>query len=267
MRCRFGLSPQSAPILAAAFVVALTLSVHSFSLAQPTAVPRLAAEQGPRFADLSAEQRTALKPLEKDWAGIGSEGKRKWLDIAGRFGTLPPDERTRIQTRMSEWSRMSPEQRGRVRLQFQEATQAAPRNRQAQWEAYQALPAEQKRQLASQAASAPLSAGTKSADARSRADRGPKSTKDAVQTKSNIVPNPAFASPPRTVAPTVVQAQPGATTNLITKRTAPPAHQQTGMPKIAASPEFVDASTLLPQRGPQGAATRSAAAASAPARR
>ena len=71
------------------------------------------------------------------------------------------------------------------------------------------------------------------------------------------------AAAPKPVAPTVVQAQPGATTTLISKRPAPPAHQQTGLPKIAATPGFVDKSTLLPQRGPQGAATRSAAASEA----
>src|SRR5204862_3080770 len=79
------------------------------------------------------------------------------------------------------------------------------------------------------------------------------------QLKSNIVPNPAFAAPPKAVGPTVVQAQPGATTTLMSRRPVPPAHQQTGLPKIAATPGFVDKSTLLPQRGPQGAATHSAA--------
>jgi len=49
----------------------------------------------------------------------------------------------------------------------------------------------------------------------------------------------------------------------MSKRPTPPSHQQTGLPKIAATPEFVDKSTLLPRRGPQAAATRSAAAASA----
>jgi hypothetical protein len=34
----------------------------------------------------------------------------------------------------------------------------------------------------------------------------------------------------------------------------PPRHQQAGMPKIAATPGFVNDATLLPQRGPQGAA-------------
>jgi hypothetical protein len=37
-------------------------------------------------------------------------------------------------------------------------------------------------------------------------------------------------------------------------RAQPPAHQQTGLPKIAATPGFVDPVTLLPRRGPQGAA-------------
>ena len=88
----------------------------------------------------------------------------------------------------------------------------------------------------------------------------------SAQSKSDIVPNPAFASPPRTIGPTVVQARPGATTTLITKRPTPPGHQQTGLPKIAGTPEFVNKATLLPQRGPQGAATRSAAVpAAAPA--
>ena len=80
--------------------------------------------------------------------------------------------------------------------------------------------------------------------------------------KSNIVPNPAYAAPPKPIAPTVLRAGPGATTTLISKRPAPPSHQQTGLPKIAATPEFVNKSTLLPQRGPQAAGTRSAGAAS-----
>ena len=40
----------------------------------------------------------------------------------------------------------------------------------------------------------------------------------------------------------------------------PPAHQPAGMPKIAATPEFVNRSTLLPKRGPQAAAVAPASA-------
>jgi len=168
---------------------------------------------------------------------------------------MPDDERNRIQARMTEWAAMSPQQRGQVRLNFQEAKQVAPAaDRRAQWEAYQALPAEQKRQLAARAVPPAPSAASRAGNGTPRADR------NAAQAKSNIVPNPAFAAPPKPVGPTVVQARPGATTTLISKVPAPPKHQQTGLPKIAATPEFVDKNTLLPQRGPQGAATRSAAA-------
>ena len=62
--------------------------------------------------------------------------------------------------------------------------------------------------------------------------------------------------------PTAQQAKPGATTTAMTSRPQPPAHQQPGLPKIAATPGFVDPSTLLPRRGPQGAAVRAASAAS-----
>ena len=82
--------------------------------------------------------------------------------------------------------------------------------------------------------------------------------------KRNMVQSQA-AAPKRAVAPTVVQAKPGATTTSMATRVAPPAHNQAGLPKIAATPGFVDPATLLPRRGPQGAAVRSAGAATDPA--
>jgi len=84
--------------------------------------------------------------------------------------------------------------------------------------------------------------------------------RDSKEAKFNVVPNPALAQAPRQVAPTLVQAAPGATTTAITRRPAPPAHQQSGMPKIATTPEFVNRSTLLPRRGPQAAAITPASA-------
>ena len=52
-----------------------------------------------------------------------------------------------------------------------------------------------------------------------------------------------------------MQAKPGATTTPLSARPSPPLHQQAGLPKVAATPGFVDSKTLLPQRGAQGAAT------------
>lgn len=210
-----------------------------------------AAEQGVRWAELKPAQQASLKPLEREWAGIDAQRKQKWLELAARFPKLTPAERTRIQDRMAEWAKLTPRERGEARMHFQEAKQVPAEDRQARWKAYEALSPEQKRQLAAKAAPAATDAARR----------------PTAQAKSNIVPNPTLTAPPKTIAPTVVQARPGATTTLITKRPTPPGHQQTGMPKIAATPEFVNKSTLLPQRGPQGAATRSAtAAASEPPR-
>lgn len=228
--------------------------------------PPAPAEQGARWQALSVEQRSALKPLERDWGGISANQKQKWLEISARFPTLPSDEKTRIQGRMSDWAKLTTEQRSAARINFQQAKEVSPRDRQAQWEAYQSLPAEERRKLAARAA--PASAPTTSPDAGRKNERSvlaDRSGRDAQQGKSNIVPNPAFAVQPKPVAPTVQQAQPGATTTLISKRPVPPPHQQTGLPKIAASPNFVDKATLLPQRGPQGAATQSASASAAEA--
>jgi hypothetical protein len=228
---------------ARAVAIAALLALAAFSLPA-------AAEEGPRWQDLSISQRSALKPLEREWGGIDAARKQKWLDIAGRYHGLPPAEQARMSARMTQWATLSPNERGKARLNFQDARQLTPQERQSRWEAYQALTPEQRRQLA----------------ARQVPPAREKAARDPVQTKSNIVPNPAFAAPPRPVAPTVMQAAPGATTSLINKRPVPPAHQQPGLPKIAATPGFVDKSTLLPQRGPQGAATRPAEAASPPRR-
>lgn len=211
----------------------------------------------PRWQELSAARREALKPLEREWQHIDSDRKQKWLVIADKFPALSAAEKVRIQGRMSEWAKLSPEERGVTRQQFQAAKRAAPQDRSTQWQAYQALPVDEKRQLAARAI--PPAASVVDRTKRALAtDRGEKA--GSAQMKTNIVPNPAFAAPPMPVNSLALQAQPGATTTSIAKRPTPPAHQQTGLPKIAASPGFVDKSTLLPKRGPQGAATRSAAA-------
>jgi len=245
--------------LAARLLLAVLLALPLTGWPQPRAVGSASHvdEAGPRWSHLTPAQRASLKPLERDWSTIDADRKQKWIQIAGRIPSMPPAERERVQARMTEWARMSPQERGRARLAFQQAKQVAPKDRQAQWEAYQSLSADQKRQLQARAAPATAS-GTPRPNGTQRTGQA--------QAKSNIVPNPSYAAPPKAVAPTVVQAAPGATTSLMSKHPAPPAHQQTGLPKIAATPEFVDKTTLLPRRGPQAAATRSTAASTPVAR-
>lgn len=203
-----------------------------------------APEAPPRWAALSAAQQQALAPLQSRWSGIDADRKQKWLQVAERYPRLSVAERERLQQRMAEWARLSPEQRARARLQFQETRRLPPEERQARWDAYQALSEDERRALAERPARPP-------AEAR-RDGSG----------KRNIV-QPVATPPRKLVAPTVVRARPGATTSPVTRPAAPPAHHQAGLPKVAATPGFVDRSTLLPQRGPQGAAVESRPAPSA----
>jgi hypothetical protein len=213
---------------------------------------------GPTWQSLTREQQSALAPLQSEWNGIDSARKSKWIDIARRYPQLPVDEQQRLHARMSDWARLSPSERARARLNYQETKQIAPQDRAAQWQAYQALPESQRKALAQRARP---DAGRNGAGASAATAPTPYPTARPApaEAKRNIVGNPSLAAkPPKAVAPTVVQAAPGATTTLVTRQPAPPAHQQAGLPKIAATPGFVDRSTLLPKRGPQGAATRSA---------
>jgi len=218
--------------------------------AQPgSARASVTAGEGRSWASLSPAQQNALRPLQQEWHTIEASRKVKWIEIADRLPAMLPEERERVQARMAEWAKLSPRERGQARLNYKEAQQVPPEDRKARWEAYQSLPPEQQRQLAERANPASTPAR------RARGDEPP--------TKSTVVPNNAAARP-NAITPSVAQAQPGATTNLVTKRASPPAHQQPGLPKIATGASFVDSKTLLPKRGAQGAATGSAGAASAP---
>jgi hypothetical protein len=254
-----------ASILALSFVAASAQPLRATSAAPLPASASSRSEDGVRWRDLTPSQRQALAPLEREWASIDAPRKQKWLALAGRFYSLDPEARARITDRMSEWARLSPVERGQARIRFEEARQVPVPDRKERWRAYQALPADAKQMLAARAASAAAS---------SRADTGRRDAttakirngRDSREAKVNVVPSVTTVQPPRQVTPTLVQAGPGATTTLITRRPAPPAHQRTGMPKIAATPEFINRATLLPRRGPQAPVpARLAAPASAAA--
>lgn len=244
----------SCTLVVAAVLVCTRANAESQPAGQRKATVSKVESDGPAWSSLTATQKKALQPLENDWNGIDVQRKNKWLEIAGKFGTLSPQQQARVQTRMTEWARLSPRERGQARLNYKEAQQVPLQDRREKWESYNALAPEQRRQLADRAL--PVKRNDPAVSERS--------VPPPVQAKSNIVPNSSYAARPKSVAPTVSQAQPGATTNLISKKATPPTHQQTGMPKIAATSGFVDQKTLLPKRGAQGAATRSASVAPSP---
>ena len=230
--------------------------------AGPSTTPSLAKADtgGPRWSELSPAHRKVLAPLATDWDGLDARSKERWLDVAARFHKMPIVEQQRANQRMGEWAHMTVAQRTQARMNFQETRSLSKEEREARWQAYQALPEEKKRELAAKrvAAATPASAAASVPQAHRRAPPA----LDIVQPKNNVV---SPAAPVRTAAgsaPVGAPQRPGVTTTLLTHRAAPPAHQHDGAPKIAAGPNSVDRTTLLPKRTTVAAAST---AASAPA--
>lgn len=246
--------PTISLVAAAVGVAAVLASLPAPACAQgagSTATARPDAG-GPPWQTLTPAQQAALAPLKRDWPGIDAPRKQKWLEIAARFPYLPPEERERIQARMTDWTRLSPSERAQARLQFQEVRQISPQDRQARWDAYLALPAEQREALAQRAKTVPPAAGANSSGATVLPNQ-----------KVNVLNAPTKPATPTAVAPTVVQAKPGVSTTLISKTPTPPAHERPGEPKIALPPGQVNRATLLAQ--PMAAPVAPKAGPTAPA--
>lgn len=221
------------------------LGAGMLSLLVWACLPGLAqADSDPAWHQLSPSQQQQLAPLRRDWSSIEAGRKQKWLHVAGQLESMPPEQRQRVQQRMAEWARLPASERSRARQQFQETRQLSLDERQARWLEYQALPSEQRQALVRQADQPPA------ASSRVMPGATPSST---LQSKHNTMPLPDNARG-KAVAPAVVQARPGATTNPMSKAPEPSRFQQPGMPKIAATPDFVDPTTLQPRRGAQAAA-------------
>lgn len=115
---------------------------------------------GPGWEQLDTGQKLALYPLAPRWAILSEAQKRRWLLIAKTFSTLPPNEQERLHNRMTDWASLSAQQRSQARLNYAVTNKLAPDNKRAQWEAYQALSAEEKNRLAAAATRRSMGAAT-----------------------------------------------------------------------------------------------------------
>lgn len=109
---------------------------------------------GPNWGELTSAQQRVLQPLEKRWPFMGEVQKSRWIVLADSFDTLPAPEQLKLRDRMESWASLSAQQRSQARLNYALTNRMAPKDKWAQWEAYQALSDEQKRALAAQAAAA-----------------------------------------------------------------------------------------------------------------
>ena len=136
------------PVLSMILIVATGSALGQTPAAAASSPASRAVSTGPSWSRLTPQQRSALLPLERDWSSLDAPRKTKWLEVAARFPAMPVADQKRVQERMAEWARMTPSERGRARLSFQESKQFSPEQKQAHWEAYQALPDNERRALA-----------------------------------------------------------------------------------------------------------------------
>ena len=127
----------------------------------------------PAWKDLTPAQQQALAPLAPHWTWLSEDRKRKWLVISKNYQTLPADEQAKMHRRMSKWVTLSQQQRTQARQNFKEIKALTPEQKAAEWQAYQALSAEEKRKLAAQARRKPAGVATVKPASMSRLTRVP----------------------------------------------------------------------------------------------
>jgi hypothetical protein len=214
-------------------------AVHPKVRVQPPATPIASAlAPAPTWDMLTPDQQQLLAPLQRDWSKLGPTQRSKWLNATPMLATLPQPELARLHERMRDWAKLTPAERRDARVGFQVAKQVDAEQRQAKWEAYQALSPEKRQQLADKAA-ARRQAQTMAAS--------PSPKPLAAAPKSNIVPAAPKLVAPLAVTGGLIQAKPGATTVLITSLPRLPSHHTAGESKVVADPNLVDPKTLLPK--------------------
>lgn len=103
---------------------------------------------GATWKQLTPAQRRALAPLASSWNAISDAQKSKWLALSQNFAKLSETEQGKLHDRMTDWTTLSPQQRTRARLNFAETKDLTPEEKEARWQAYQALSSDEKKSLA-----------------------------------------------------------------------------------------------------------------------
>lgn len=118
--------------------------------AKPAAVSsgKAGASKSSSWNKLTPAQREALAPLANDWNQLDGFRKKKWLELADRYAAMSPTEQERMQKRMQAWVRLSPEQRRIARENYARVKKLHAKQKSEQWEQYQQLPEEKKKELA-----------------------------------------------------------------------------------------------------------------------
>jgi hypothetical protein len=150
----FGASAQQPPAAAPAAATHVNTAPPAAKPAPGAKAPAPKPLDKPLWNTLSRPQQVALEPLAAEWDRMDAIRKQKWLEIANRYSSMKPEEQARVHEKMREWVKMTPEERRVVRENYTRTKKIEPGQKSQQWEQYQQLPEEQKKQLAAEAASA-----------------------------------------------------------------------------------------------------------------
>jgi Protein of unknown function (DUF3106) len=158
----------------------------------------------PTWKELSASEQTALRPLAANWDSMGIGQKRKWQSVAKDFDKLPAPQQAKMHARMTEWTALSSKQRADARINFAQNRELTdgltPEQRKVQWQAYQQLSPEEKRQLAQSAPRASLAGAAPAAKPQPVLKKEPKPDFGTAKVLANAKSATSLSSPSKKIA-------------------------------------------------------------------
>jgi hypothetical protein len=130
--------------------IGLALVMLAFACASYAGSPP---KKNPSWTDLTPDQQQTLQPLAGEWDALDAARRAKWIGIAKRYPAMTATEQERVQTRMSDWVKLSPDQRKVAREQYRKIGKLPPGKREVvsqEWAEYQQLPPDVKKNLAAE---------------------------------------------------------------------------------------------------------------------
>lgn len=124
-----------------------TPAMPETSASSPTSP--VAARPFKKWQTLTLRQKQALAPLGAQWDSLTQQQQKKWLTIAENFLQRTDEEQMTMHGRMRDWAALSPKQRNQARFNFNSALSLLIEDKRAQWDLYQSLPEQDKKQLSS----------------------------------------------------------------------------------------------------------------------
>ena len=113
--------------LASAAVRHLTRVLLVGTLLSTSSIAR--ADDAPVWAQLTAEQQVALRPLQTRWNKLPDYQRKRLLGAANQYSTLTPTQQARFTNRLSRWSTLTLAEREHARQAYKRYTRLSDAER------------------------------------------------------------------------------------------------------------------------------------------